>query len=275
MAKESDWTKHHRKAMRRFRDFWMKHLGEQAQLIEVNAAMVETLAKELEASPETRRKYLVYITGAYRFAVRKLKWLDARHDLSAVDLPKGKGKSRAYSMAEVMRLLPALEEVGVEAGWIGHVAWQSGRRLGAIRTLPKSAATVSDDFTVLEFPGETDKARNTGQVVIVGRAHELTRQLMESRGGYVLGAEPPSETTCIRDWLGRAEQMAGIQHLQGRGWHGIKRRYATASRGMAGRDKQSGTRTDTLEQIYVQDDLEPKKEIAQRLSASLTASIER
>ena len=37
---------------------------------------------------------------------------------------------------------------------------------------------VRQDHTVLRFPVETDKARNSGEVVVVGRAHELTQLLM-------------------------------------------------------------------------------------------------
>ncbi len=60
--------------------------------------------------------------------------------------------------------------------------------------------------------------------------------------------------------------FAGIPHQKGRAWHGIKRRYATESKGEKGRDKQSGTRNETLDHLYVQDDLAPKVELARKLA---------
>jgi hypothetical protein len=139
--------------------------------------------------------------------------------------------------------------------------------LSAIRTLPKTAVACYGDHSVLTFPGETDKARNTGEVVVVGRAHEITCELMATGShAYVLGTEPPTEETCIRQWLHKAEALAGIAHVKGRAWHGLKRRFATASRGFVGRAKQSGTREETLEREYVQDDHNPKLAVARALA---------
>ena len=61
-------------------------------------------------------------------------------------------------------------------------------------------------------------------------------------------------------------EIAGIEHVKGRGYHGIKRRFATATRGMVGRDKQAGTLEGTLENHYVQDDRDPKKAVAEALA---------
>ena len=270
-AKEPGWSHGHFKGMRRRREFWQTELGD-VQLAHINAATVEAVAQTLAFKPETIRKYLVYMKGAYRFAVLKLKWLDARHDLSAVDLPKGQGESKPYSMAEVRKLLPAMERVGDGAGWMAHVAWQSGRRLNAIRTLAKASVDTRDGYSVLTFPGETDKARNTGEVVVVDRAHALTVELMAQPGDYVLGVEPPKPEMCIRTWVRQAETLAGIRHIDGRAWHGLKRQFATVSDGIKGRAKQSGTSEETLRKVYLQDDLEPKKAVAEALAVALTVS---
>ncbi len=109
------------------------------------------------------------------------------------------------------------------------------------------------------------------RVIRWGRAHELTVELLSEKEGkvsdkYVLGTEPPTEEKCIRIWLYRAEKLAGIEHVKGRGFHGIKRRFATATRGMVGRDKQAGTLEGTLENHYVQDDRDPKKAVAEALA---------
>ena len=263
MAKEGDWSPKQVKGQRRFRDFWLERLGEDTVLTDIPPAEIEHHARALDVTAETTRKYLRYMKQAYRYAERKLKWIDPRHNMDAVDLPKARSKSKAYSLDEVRRLLPALETVDPRAGWLGHVAWQSGRRLTAIRTLTGAAVRVHDDHTVLTFPGETDKARKTGQVVVVGLAHDLTVDIMPELLAGV------TEHVCIKVWLPAAEKAAGIPHVEGRAWHGLKRAYATASAGMVGRDKQSGTRADTLDSIYVQDDIGPKHSVANALHGLL------
>ena len=269
MGKEAEWTRNHMLAQKRFRLFWLEQFGADTLLTQVTAHEVETRAKLRPGGTETRRKLLTYIRGAYAYAEKKLKWIDSRANLSNVALPKARGVSRAYSTTEVVKLISALEEIGPEAAWLGHVAWQSGRRLSAIRTLPKAAVETFGDYSVLTFPGETDKARLTGEVVVVGRAHELTVELsanVVSSLQHILGDPPPTEEKCIRIWLYQAEKLAGIEHVKGRGYHGIKRRFATATRGMVGRDKQSGTREETLESEYVQDDRDPKLAVAKALA---------
>ena len=63
-----------------------------------------------------------------------------------------------------------------------------------------------------------------------------------------------------------AERLAGVEHIERRGWHGLKRLYATLSQGMPGADLQSGTLASTLSGHYRQDVLEPKRQVAQALA---------
>jgi hypothetical protein len=172
-------------------------------------------------------------------------------------------------MDEVRRLLPALEAVDPRAGWIGHVAWQSGRRLRALRTLPTAGVAVHADHAVLTFPGATDKVRRTGEVVVVGRAHTLTRQLLETAGKHLLGDPPPTHETAIKVWLREAEDRAGIPHETGRAYHGLKRRYAGETDGMPSRDRQSGTTEARLRETYRPDELGPKRQVAEALNKML------
>jgi len=255
----------------RFRRFWLAELGEDTPLTDVSPAMVEA-AGNSTWSPRTLRHYRSYLVAAFTFAERKLKWIGADENLSAVDLPSARGKASAYTLAEIRRLLPALEAVDIRAGWIGHVAWQTGRRLSAISKVAKAHVTLTDDHAVIHFPAETDKADRASDVVVVGRALELTRSLMAQPGKYVLGSHPPRKELAIKGWLPRAEEAAGIAHVPGRGYHAIKRRYATETRGLVGREKQAGTLASTLDSKYVQDDLAPKLEVAKALSVSLTAA---
>ena len=169
-------------------------------------------------------------------------------------------------MEEAQKLLPALEAVNWRAGWIGQVAFQTGRRLTAIRTLPKQRGwvTMHADHAVLRFPGETDKARNTGEALVTGRAFELTKRALRRW-------RTPSMEEC-QDWLRDAEEAAGVPHQTGRSWHGLKRLYATLARGHVGREKQSGTTGPTLDRVYVQDERDPKLALARMLAGKLSGT---
>ena len=271
MARASEWSDGYRQSQERQRRFWESKLGH-IELDKVSPALVERIASE-EAkrrkwTPRTRGAALRYIVDAFRFAQRKLKWITERENLSAVDVPGSKAKVAAYTLVEARKLLPALEAVDPRAGWIGHVAFQTGRRLRAIRTLGKSAVTLHDGYAVLAFPAETDKARQEGRAVVVGRAYELTRTFMTSPGKYVVGKKPPANSVC-NVWIRSAEEAAGVEHRERRGWHGLKRLFATLGQGMVGREKQSGTTGTTLDRIYVQDDMPPKVRLAESLAERL------
>lgn len=255
----------------RFRRFWVEELGAETPLTDVTPAMIEAAGKATW-SAKTLRHYRSYIVGAYTFAETKLKWIGPEDNLSAVDLPSAKGKASAYALAEIRRLLPALESVDTRAGWIGHVCWQTGRRLSAVRKVLKSHVTLSDGHALIHFPAETDKAGKASDVPVVDRALELTRILMDRPGKYVLGTKPPRKELCLKGWLPKAEAAAGIDHVTGRGFHAIKRRYATETRGLVGREKQAGTLATTLDSKYVQDDLAPKLEVAIAQSVSVSAA---
>ena len=272
--REDGWSAMYVSDQSRYRRFWLDKLGEGTVLATVSAAMVESVArreaKAREWSPRSHGAALRYIVDAFYYAERKLKWLTPQHNLSAVSIPSPKSRGRSYSLVEVKKLLAGFEAVDDRAGWIGHVLWQTGRRLTAVRTLPKSAVELRDGHAVITFPGETDKTGREGVAVIVGRAFELTGDLMQRPGRYVLGTEPASLDECVKIWLPNAESAGDVKHVKGRGWHGLKRSYSNVSKGLPGRDRQSGTREDTLRRVYeVDDDLAPKLEVALHLNSEI------
>lgn len=273
-AREKKWSGTYAKDQKRYRMFWVMKLGKDTRLVNVSPAVVEdVVSKNLShRRPATRNHYRRYLVEAFAYAETKLKWLDPRHNLSAVDYEERDSQGHAYSRDEVPRLLAGLEQVGAVPGWIGHVLWITGRRLAAVRTLPKAAVTLYEDHAEIDFPRETDKARKFGRGVLAGRAFRLTRELMQLPGEYVAGIAPPTHDICCKVWLPAAEEYAGIPHIHRRGWHGLKRRFSTASKGLKGRDKQSGTLESTLRGIYEQDDdtdakLEVAKELARQVGA--------
>lgn len=249
------WTPKYAKGQERRRKWWLEKLGADLDIRQCNAAVVERIAREAQGkrSDRWRQDILRYLVDSFRYAELKLKWIEARHNLSAVKIPSAKGKSHPYSIEEAQKLIPALWQVHPVAGWIGAVAIQTGRRLSAIRTLKKSHVESHGSHVVICFPGETDKARKTGKAYV--------RDLPERTDWTV-----PTQERCI-DWLHEAEKLAGVRHVKGRAWHGLKRLFATETRDMVGADKQAGTLKSTLEGHYVQDVDAPKIAVADRMAA--------
>lgn len=256
---EDTWTEKYRKDRARRKAFWLRHLGGDLQLTRA-AGMAGTIERIVrregaDKSDRWRHDVLRYLVDSFIYAERKLKWIEPRHNLSAVDLPKPKGRSHAYTLVEACSLVASLWRVHPVAGWIGTVAFQTGRRLSAIRTLHPEHVTTEGRVTFITFPGETDKARNTGEAVVYD---------LPERTDWAV----PSQEIC-NDWLHEAEKAAGIEHVKGRGYHGLKRLYATLTTGMEGADKQAGTLRSTLEGHYRQDVREPKMEVAKALAGHL------
>lgn len=259
-----DWSERYAKEQERYRAFWEDRIGSTV-VTNVRGALAERIArKHYSDKVSARRHALRYLIDAFNFAEKKLKWIEPRFNLSDVDLPKAENVSRAYRLDEARKLLPAMEEVDWRLGFIGHVMMLTGRRAGAVRRVPSKPGWFEDhgDFGIIHFPGETDKARNMGESAVYGHALRLARKAAGGRW------RSPTRDQ-VRGWTEEAERRAGVPHVHRRGIHGLKRLYATLSKGHAGREKQSGTTGQTLDRVYVQDVLEPKVELARFLARKL------
>jgi hypothetical protein len=253
-AKEGVWSDHHRKSMERRRAFWLAHLGADTPLTHISPAMVE--------GDSTKRKTLMYMRGLYTWAIRKARILPLSYDLSGLEVPAVTKGGLSYTVHEIRSLLDALEQECPEAAWMGHVAWQTGRRSGAILAVQPEDVVLFDDYALISFKKEHDKSKKPGEAAVSGRGLELTRILLADERDTMTGAK---SDTALRGWLYRAEERAGIDRIKGRGWHSFKRAFATAADNMGAASKQSGTRRETLTGIYEQDWVAPKVELAAKL----------
>jgi hypothetical protein len=253
------WTPKYRKSRDRLRTFWLEQLGD-VRLTAVNAATVERIALEAQAakdfSDRWRQDVLRYLVDSFIYAETKLKWIEPRHNLSAVEMPTVSGSREAYTEDEARKVLAKLWEVNPVAGWMGTVAAQTGRRIGAIRTLQPSSIAVEGEWTYITFPEETDKARKPGRVAVLN---------LPARSDWFVR----SYKRCMK-WLRKAEELAEVPSVEGRGYHGLKKLYATLTDSLEGADLQSGTRRETLRRHYRQDTMAPKQAVAEHLAKRLT-----
>lgn len=265
---ESEWGEEHARTQRHLKAWWLERLGGQTDIRKITEASVEAeIRRAVDArdwSPRTRQKYLRYIMAAYRFARRKLKWIREGEDLTAVDVPRPSRGGPSYSHPEMLKLLEAAPGVDLRASAALEVAYDTQARSKALLHL-----RVEDyDDGLLIFRAAHDKAGNERVAVLSPTARARVEQLIRETPGPWLFMENGRRLSYDRllDLLRDVETAAKVPYVESRGWHAVKRRGVTDARravgSMAAVSKQSGTLASTLERIYEQDDLEPKRAVA-------------
>lgn len=263
-AKEAKWSRAYKAGQERRRAFWLSRLGEDHDIAQTPDELIQSIVRTAGKgwSPRTQSAYLRYMVDAFAFGHRKLKWLRPDQALTAVEFPKSDERDLAYTLQEVQEILDKLHDIDAGAAAIGEVAFCTGRRLTAIRTL----RTDAYDGTSIRFPQKTDKARKGSVAALSPQAIEAIEKVKGPT--YLLGNL--DHATLRRAWRD-AEKRAGVDHVTGRAWHGIKRVYATMTQGLTGRDRQSGTLNSTLESVYRQDWMDEKLSVAERMGSVRTA----
>lgn len=271
---ETSWSESHRRSQARLRDWWTDRLGADTALVEVTEAKVEAVVRKAgDARAWTKRnrqKYLRFIMAAFRYGRRKLKWIEPKDELTGVDVPKPKRGGPSYTRDEMRRLLEAAPSVDVRVSAALEVAYDTAARARAIRHLRWEDL----DDELLTFRAKYDKADKARVAVLSGTSQRAIRALREERGdrGWMFGTGArPLSYERMRELLWEVEDAAGIPRRQGFGWHSVKRRATTDARAALGDmgpvSKQSGTLASTLELVYDQDDLEPKRRMAEAMEA--------
>lgn len=266
-AKEEGWSEAHRNDQRRWRQTFLEFLGEDRQIHQITPAEVESVVVEElgDLSPSRRKKALQYMSAVYRFAQRKLKWLSEEDNLSAISFPRVEANvGVAYSRSELDRLIPAMTKVDPRAGFVGEMMSFTARRLNATKQL-----TVGDcsrqlvelpsgqvrTAWIVQFVPEHDKAERTSRIPLSTRAAELLEMLLKKPAVQATGMLCPSgdlddpatishhrgkpvprpviDHSDLNRMLHEAEALAGIEHISGRAFHGIKRAVVTRSLGDA------------------------------------------
>ncbi len=157
-----------------------------------------------------------------------------RNPLKGLRKPREKNPNRVVlTEAEYQALL------GVSRGldWRFHVALvlahETGHRIGAIRNLR---------WSDVDFERETVRWRaqheKTGYEHTTPLTPEALEALEEARGRSPAGADAPvlpatrNPSECVgfpvaRYWWNRAERLAGLDPKRGRGWHSLRRKFAS------------------------------------------------
>ena len=131
----------------------------------------------------------------------------------------------------------ALLGVSAETDWRFRVALvlahETGHRIGAIRQLRWS--DIGMDLKTVRWRGEHDKS---GHEHVTPLTDEALAVLEEARRRSSGPGDPPvlpastDPSTCVsrwlvRDWWQKAETRAGLEPKRGRGWHSLRRKFAS------------------------------------------------
>ena len=201
-------------------------------------------------SDRTQQKLQKYLKAASRYGHVKLKKLP-EDPLTAVDMadldtqPSTDGLE--YSAEEVALLCTPGPGVDWRVTLAANIAADVGRRIGAIRRLRCEDVSVGERIW-LRFRKETDKGRRESTVPVSAETAELILEALKRpevhAGGWLLpGGHEGSKRRAGVSWGGadatssagpihklhEAERLLGIDHVRGRGYHGIERAHVTVS----------------------------------------------
>ena len=154
--------------------------------------------------------------------------------LKGLKTPKEKNPTRVVLAEEEYQ---ALLQVSRQVDWRFHVALvlahETGHRIGAIRQLGWS--DIDLEARVIRWRGEHEK---TGYAHRTPVSAEALAVLDEARsknpgiGDAPLLPTPKDPSRCVSRWLARgwwekAEELAGLEPERGRGWHSLRRKFAS------------------------------------------------
>ena len=157
-----------------------------------------------------------------------------RNPLKGLRKPTEKNPVRVVVTEDEYR---ALLKVSRRVGWRFHaalvLAHETGHRIGAIRKLKWS--DIDLDGETIRWRSEHEKTGYEHRTPLSAQALAVLKQA--SRRSLGIGDAPvlPSAKhplKCVspsqpRVWWCRAEQLAGMERKRGRGWHSLRRKFAS------------------------------------------------
>ena len=157
-----------------------------------------------------------------------------RNPLKGMPWPKEMSPNRpALIDTQYVALLKAAPRVDPRCILALVLAHETGHRIGSIRLLRWS--DVDLNRKTIRWRGENDKIgfeHDTPLTEDAVAALEAARRERPSVGdAFILGAHDktgaPLSRHLLRDWWERMEKAAEMVHVSGRGWHSLRRQFAT------------------------------------------------
>ncbi|WP_420447283.1 tyrosine-type recombinase/integrase [Candidatus Palauibacter sp.] len=189
-------------------------------------------------SDRTIQSDLTFLMAVLNWAARSRdehgRLLLDRNPLKGLRKPVEKNPVRVVVTEEEYR---ALLNVSRQVGWRFHLALvlahETGHRIGAIRKLRWS--DVDLDAETVRWRCEHEKTGYQHRTPLSGQALAVLKQAWRRSPGIGDAPVLPSATnplTCVSPsqpsvWWGRAEELAGMERKRRRGWHSLRRKFAS------------------------------------------------
>ena len=180
-----------------------------------------------------------------RFLLAVLNWAAKSRDeegrlllksnpLRGLKLPKEKNPTRVVlTQAEYEALLRVSPQVDWRFRVALVLAHETGHRIGAIRQL--RWCDIDLDARTIRWRGEHEKTGYEHRTPVTAMAQavlEEARRRNPGIGDAPVMPAPKDPFACMsrslaRDWWKRAERFAGLEPKRGRGWHSLRRKFAS------------------------------------------------
>ena len=154
--------------------------------------------------------------------------------LKGLKTPTEKNPTRVVLAEEEYQ---ALLGVSREVDWRFHVALvlahETGHRIGAIRHLRWS--DIDLEARAIRWRAEHEKTGYEHRTPMTAEAVAVLEQARERRAGIEVAPVLPAPRdpsrcagrTLVRFWWNRAQKLAGLEPKRGRGWHSLRRKFAS------------------------------------------------
>ena len=197
-----------------------------------------------------------------------------RNPTAGYPLPKDPNPQRPRVTEERYQ---AMLEVAPEIDWRFEVALvlanETGHRSKAIRHL--KWADVDLSAQTIRWRGEADKSSHEHVTPLTKAATKALKGAQENRAAigdtWVLPSpeddSKPVSRHLLRDWWYRAEELAELDHIDGLGWHGLRRKFADEHKEVPLKDlaKLGGWKTEqTILTCYQDSNLEAMRRAQER-----------
>jgi integrase len=175
-------------------------------------------------------------------------------------------------LPEYSKLAAVAEELPSQFGLALLLAWETGHRIGAVRSLRWS--DIDFDHETILWRAECDKLgwQHTTPLSSAAVGALKTKRAVEELAGnagdgWILPSPTDPSQPCsrhvLRDWWRRAESMAGLAPSPRRGWHSCRRAFANDLRRAPLKDLTSlgGWKTPlTVVRVYQAPDVDAMRE---------------
>ena len=149
----------------------------------------------------------------------------------AIKMPKEREPNRPQlSEAEYQALIQRAAEIHPHLKLALEVCHETGHRIGSVHRLRWEDIDLEAD--VITWPATRDKQRYRHEGPISAALHNTLLIEREAAGGreWVFAKPDRVEEHWCReqfyDWLRQAEDLAGVVHVRGRGFHAFRRKFA-------------------------------------------------